>query len=456
MAQIKYTTTYKLEDYVLNTKWEDLPAEVKSRAVDCGIDLMIALILGSKGEQFQCGKRLVKEWVKDGNLEIPGSKDRFSFMGAAFAMGHASNSFDIDDGHNMIKGHPGTSFVAGILAAGLEKDISYREYLTTLVVAYDVAVRIGLCTQDFYNFLHSTGTYGAVGTAAGIGRIFGFTKEQMNTAISMAEFHAPLTPVMRSVQYPSMNKDGVPFGAMIGTLAALDTMAGESAKLHMPEFDDYSYLLDTLGKTYEIMNLYFKPYTCCRWGHQPIQASIEMMTEKGFTADDIKKVTVHTFDSATQLSKIVPHETDEAQYNIAFPVATAIVCGEVGFRQMNNKALNNPAVLEMMKKLEFVMDPEMEAQFPEKRLAWVEFELNDGTIYMTKVYSANGEATDGIDHKWIVDKFNRILDPIMNERGRKAVLQVLTNDLDIKLRTVVADINAALVQYNTGEFEALN
>ncbi len=193
------------------------------------------------------------------------------------------------------------------------------------------------------------------------------------------------------------------------------------AKLHMLEFDDYSYLLDTLGKTYEIMNLYFKPYTCCRWGHQPIQASIEMMTEKGFTADDIKKVTVHTFDSATQLSKIVPHETDEAQYNIAFPVATAIVCGEVGFRQMNNKALDNPAVLEMMKKLEFVMDPEMEAQFPEKRLAWVEFELNDGTIYKTKVYSANGEATDGIDHKWIVDKFNRILDPIMNERGRKAV-----------------------------------
>ena len=44
----------------------------------------------------------------------------------------------------------------------------------------------------------------------------------------------------------------------------------------------------------------------------------------------------------------------------------------------------------------------------------------------------------------------------MNERGRKAVLQVLTDDLDLKLRTVVADINAALVQYNTGEFEALN
>lgn len=178
---MKFETTYQLEDYILNTRWEELPEEVQRRAVGCGIDLMVALILGSRGEQFQNGKRLA-EYVKPGNLEIPGCQDRFSFLGAVFAMGHASNSFDIDDGHNMIKGHPGTSFIAGIMAAGLEKDVTYREYLTTLVVAYDTAVRMGLALQDFYGFLHSTGTYGAVGTAAGIGRLFGFTREQMNTA----------------------------------------------------------------------------------------------------------------------------------------------------------------------------------------------------------------------------------------------------------------------------------
>lgn len=440
---MKFETNYKLENYILNTQWNDLPEEVQARAVDCGIDLMIALILGSHGEQFQNGKRLAS-YIKDGELEIPGCKDRFSFMGAAFAMGHASNSFDIDDGHNMIKGHPGTSFVAGILAAALEKNCTYREYLTTLVIAYDVAVRMGLALQDSYGFLHSTGTYGAVGTAAGIGRIFGFTKEQMNTAISMAEFHAPMTPVMRAVNYPSMNKDGVPFGAMVGTLAALDTMAGESAKTHLLETDTYAGLNASLGSIYEIMNLYFKPYTCCRWAHQPIQACIEIMAEKGIVSEDIEKVIVHTFDSAAQLSKIEPHETDEAQYNIAFPVASAIVHGDVGYRQINNKALYNPQVLDMMKRLSFEVDPEMDKEFPEKRLAWVELQLKSGEVVKTRVYSANGEASDHIDHEWMVKKFKRILDPFLCEAGKDKVLAVLTYDLEKPVREVVAAVNRTL------------
>lgn len=451
---IQYKTDYRLEDYILNTRWSDLPEEVKNRAVDCGIDLMTALIVGSKGEQFRNGIRL-SHYLKDGEIEIPGSRERFSFLGAAFALGHASNSFDIDDGHNLIKGHPGTSFVAGIMAAGLEQDVTYREYLTTLVVAYDVAVRIGQAVQDYYHFLHSTGTYGAVGTAAGVGRIFGFTRKKMNTAISMAEFHAPMTPVMRSVQYPSMNKDGVPFGAMIGALAALDTMAGETAKVHILEFDQYRKFLDTLGKDYEIMNLYFKPYTCCRWAHQPIQASIDLMREHNLKWYDIEKVTVHTFDAATQLSKIVPSETDEAQYNIAFPVASAIVCGDVGFAQVNNKALKNPDVLKMMDRLEFVLDPDMEAQFPAKRLAWVEFKMANGEILKTRPYAADGEATDHVDRKWMTDKFNRILAPILSEKGRRAVFKVLTGPTDQKLRNVVADVNAAIENYGVGEYSQL-
>lgn len=444
---ISFKTDYHLENFVLNTKWNDLPADVQERAVDCGIDLMTALILGSKGEQFRCGLRLAS-YLKDGNLEIPGSKGRFNIMGAAFALGHSSNSFDIDDGHNMIKGHPGTSFIGGIMAAGLEKDITYRDYLTTLVVCYDIAVRTGLAMQEYYKFLHSTGAYGAVSTATGIGRILGFTKEQLNTAISMAEFHAPLTPVMHSVNVPSMNKDGVPFGVMIGTLAALDTLAGESAKLYILEMDKYHHFTDDLGKNYEIRNLYFKPYTCCRWAHQPIQASIELIRSKKLDYHHISKVVVHTFDSAAQLSKIVPHETDEAQYNIAFPVASAIVCGDVGFRQINNRALNNPDVLEMMKKLDFVVDPEMEAAFPEKRLAWMEFTLDDGTVYKTEVYAANGEASDHVDRNWIMAKFHRILSPVVTPEGQDIIYKALTADLDRKLRDIVAEINRTLVSCN--------
>jgi len=443
---MEFKTDYRVEDYVLNTRWEDLPKDVQDRAVVCGIDLMMALILGSRGQQFQNGKRLAQH-TAPGSIPVPGCDDTFGFLGAAMAMGHASNSFDIDDGQNMIKGHPGTSFIAGVMAAGLQQGISYREYLTALVVCYDVAVRMGLALQDHYGFLHSTGTYGAVATAAGAGRIFGMTREQLNTAISMAEFHAPMVPVMRSVEIPSMNKDGVPFGAMVGALAVLDTLAGETAKTHLLELPEYSALTDSLGKTHEIMNLYFKPYTCCRWAHQPIQASIELMRAKNFTWEQVGSVTVHTFSSAARLSKIVPKDTDEAQYNIAWPVASAIVHGDVGFRQVCNEALDDDRVKSVMERLSFVVDPALDAQFPEKRLAWVEFRLKDGTAYQSPVYAANGEATDNVDLPWITEKFCRITAPFLSAEGQQYLLSLLTEDLDKPLSDAVAGVNRALKEF---------
>lgn len=442
---MEFHTTYQLENYILNTRWEDLPQEVQDRALVCSIDLMTALILGSHGEQFQNGLRLSK-YVQPGPLRIPGCDGTFSFLGAAIAIGHACNSFDIDDGHNMIKGHPGTSFIAGVMAAGLKQNISYREYLTTLVVCYDTAVRAGLALQDHYRFLHSTGTYGAIATAAGAGRILGFTKEQLNTALSMAEFHAPLTPVMRAVEHPSMNKDGAPFGAMVGALAVLDTLAGETAATHLLESPEYQSLADSLGSVYEIMNLYFKPYTCCRWAHQPIRACIDLMGEQHISYADVEHVTVHTFDSAARLSKIVPRDTDEAQYNIAYPVAAAIVNGDLGFNQVCNAALGDPRVLEMMGRLSFEMDPEMDRQFPAKRLAWVEMETKDGTVWKTPVYAADGEAGDHVDMAWITKKFRRITAPFLSPEGQEAVLSLLTGDLDQPLPQVVDEVNRCLAQ----------
>ena len=438
---MKFVTDYKLEDYILNTKWESFPEHIRQRAIVCSIDLMTALLLGSKGKQFEAGVRLAEMNCKEGDISVVGNERTFNFLGATIAMSHASNSFDIDDGHNMIKGHPGTSFIAGILAAGLEKDVTYKEYLTTLVIAYEVTIRWALAEQEHYGYLHSSGTYGSFGTAAGVGRLYDFSREQLNNTLSIADFHAPLTPVMRSVQYPSMNKDGVPFGALVGAMAVQETLAGSTGYGHLLETPEFSHLIETLGDRYEVMNLYFKPYTCCRWAHPPIQACLDLMKEHRFVSKDIKEITVHTFDSAAKLSKIVPQTTDEAQYNIAYPIAAALVHGDLGYMQVREEALDNPDVIELMKHLSFVTDPEIDSRFPEKRLAKVAITLNDGTVLQSELYAAPGEASDNVDLEWITKKFNRITQPILSATTQEELLALLTNDLDIPLRSIIDFVN---------------
>jgi len=436
-----FETDYKLENFILNTRWEDLPEEVQIRARVCFIDLMGALLIGSLSEQFTTGKKLAKRIYGQGNIAIIGSKERFNFMGAASAMGHSSNAYDIDDGHNIIRAHPGTSFIGGILAAAYERNTSFKELLTTLVICYETTIRMGQAIMDYYNFAHSSGTFGAVGTAAGAGRIYRFTKEQMNNVLSVAEFNAPLIPGIRSVEYPSMNKDGVPFGVMIGALAVMETLCGFTGNKNLLEADEYKHYLYDLYKNYEIMKLYFKPYTCCRWAHPAIDSCLGVMRNEGISYNEIKEVIIYTFKRATMLSKIIPKTADEAQYNIAYPVAAAVVTGDFGFEQITPEAFENPEIISMMNKLQFQVDPIIDEQFPQRRICRAEIITNDNQKFISTECEPRGEAYENIGVEWVSEKFKRITNPLLTLDFQNYILEIMHKELDYSVVRLVDEIN---------------
>ena len=438
---MKFETTYRLEDFILQTRWEDLPQEVQQRVKGCFLDLMGALLIGSRSEQFQVGLRLAKSLYGNGQLPVIGSDQRFNFMGASCAMGHSSNAYDIDDGHNLIRAHPGTSFIGPILAAAYEKDLSRNEFLTALLVAYEATIRSGAAIMDYYQYAHSSGTFGAVGTAVGVGRIYGFNREQLNHVLSVSEFNAPLVPGIRSVEYPSMNKDGVPFGAMIGALAIQAVLCGFEGNKNLLEAEEYCHYLDDLGEKYEIMQLYFKPYSCCRWAHPVIDACIGLVRQYGLKPEDIAHVTVQTFHRATLLSKIVPKTVDEAQYNIAYPVAAALIYQDFGYAQVRQESLGDPKVVAMMKKLSFETDPQLDAQFPARRICCVKLETTDGHTYISPECEPRGEACENIGYDWLADKFRRITEPVLTAEAQEKLIDWIAAEEDMPIRQIIDRVN---------------
>ena len=438
---MKFETTYKLEDFILNTRWEDLPDEVQQRVKGCFLDLMGALLIGSRSQQFRVGLRLAESLYGTGDIPVIGSDKRFNFMGASCAMGHSSNSYDIDDGHNLIRAHPGTSFIGPILAAAYEKDLTRNEFFTALLVAYETTIRSGAAIMDYYQYAHSSGTFGAVGTAVGVGRIYGFDRQQMNHLLSVAEFNAPLVPGIRSVEYPSMNKDGVPFGAMIGALAVQAVKCGFEGNKNLLEAEEYTHYLDDLGEKYEIMQLYFKPYTCCRWAHPVIDACIGLLRQYGLKSENIAHVTVQTFHRATLLSKIVPKTVDEAQYNIAYPVAAALIYQDFGYAQVRQESLGDPKVVDMMEKLSFETDPALDAQFPARRICRVKLETTDGKCYISDLCEPRGEACENIGYDWLADKFRRITDPVLTADAQETLIARIAAREDMPLRGIIDAVN---------------
>ena len=440
-----FETDYKLEDFILSTQWEQLPSEVQVRMKGCFVDLMGALLIGSRSEQFTVGLRLAKSLYGSGDIPVIGSTERLTFMGASAAMGHSSNAYDIDDGHNLIRAHPGTSFIGAILAAAYKKDLTRDQFLTALLVAYETTIRMGAAIMDYYQYPHSSGTFGSVGVAAGVGRIWGFDRAQMNNVLSIAEFNAPLVPGIRSVEYPSMNKDGVPFGVMIGCLALQEALCGFTGNKHILEAQEYRHHLNGLGEHWEVMALYFKPYTCCRWAHSAIDACVGLMKEHCLKPEDICAVTVETFHRATLLSKIVPQTADEAQYNIAYPVAASLIYGDFGYDQIKPGKLGEACVVDMMAKLRFVTDPDLDAQFPARRICRVKIETTDGGILVSPECEPRGEACENIGLDWLSEKFRRIAGTVLSPESCDTVLALLTGTEDVPIRSIVDNTNRLLL-----------
>ena len=141
------------------------------------------------------------------------------------------------------------------------------------------------------------------------------------------------------------------------------------------------------------------------------------------------------------LSKINPKTPDEAQYNIAYPVASAVVYGDFGIERVLEENLSDSTVLNMMKKLEFEVDDEFDKAFPAHRICKAEITLNDGRVFVSEPKEPRGEANENIGVDWLTEKFYRITSPVINREKQEKIISLILGDENVKIRKIVDFIN---------------
>ena len=205
-----------VSSFIRGLTWESLPPAVQQQAKLCSLDLLGAIIAGSlaRGSKVLAGQAL-EHWPGDAATLLLFNA-RAALPGAVLANAFSANALDIDDGYRPIKGHPGAIVFPAVLAAAEKKGASGKEFLTALVVAYEVAIRAGIAWHDYHAEYHGSGSWGSLGAAAGVARILGLQEREIIHALGTAEYHAPIMPMMRCIDYPAMTKDGIAWGAMVG------------------------------------------------------------------------------------------------------------------------------------------------------------------------------------------------------------------------------------------------
>jgi 2-methylcitrate dehydratase PrpD len=412
-------------NFTLNLKWENLPDEVQHQAKRCLLDTLGALIAGSRTPVAEIVRKTAKAQFGGDQATVLVSGERVSAAGAALANGFFGNALDIDDGYRNVKGHPGACALPPVLtAAELAGSCSGREFLTALVVAYELGIRAGVIRHATYEAYHSSGSWGAIAGAAAAGRLLGLDHQQLFNAMGAAEYHAPIAPMMKGIDTPSMGKDSIGWGCMVAVLSALTARDGFTGIC--PLFDDApeANLVESLGDAWEMLNLYFKPYAACRWGQPAVAGALKVVREHQLTPDRIRRIRVRTFEAAARLPNDHPKDTEAAQYNLAFPVAAALLDGEVGPAQVLPPRLHDPELLALLDTVSTEAAPEFEAEFPAKAPAEVVVETTDGQTLRSGRIEALWEPPDTLPSDGELEgKFLWLTGPVLGKMRAKDLAQ---------------------------------
>ena len=342
-------------DFIAETSWSQLPSAVRHIAHLALLDTLGTTLVGTLTPVSQITAQYAeRRWPGD-EATVLLRDGHASAVGAAFANGYAANGIDIDDCGLYTRGHPGVQIIPTALALAEVQRLSGAEMLTGVVVGYEVAhraARIWHATHDVYQ---ACGSWGSVACAAVAAHLMGLDKQQTEHALGIADYQAPNLPMMRDIDNPAMVKHGIGWGAMNGIVSAELAERGFTGVPSLFGLEAYQDWVADVGEHYLIVDgLAWKRYACCAWDHAAILGIDELMKEYGFGAEDIARVRVETFHETVRLGTELPSTTEEAQFNLAWPLAAFIVDGEVGPGQILEHALEREDIRHLAERIEAV------------------------------------------------------------------------------------------------------
>lgn len=435
----------KLLDFI-ESDFNDFSEEVKFQAKKMFLDLAGVICAGAKNNTAQTSAHYVKDNYPCGEYTILGTGVKTNLIGASLANGMAANALDLDDGYSLLRGHPGAGFFGALLTAAENSDCTYGEFLSAIVVAYELSIRQGYSIRDFYGWDHSSGSYGTFATAASVGKLLKLNRHEMEMALGIADFIMPVTPAKRSCYIPSTNKDGIYWGQHAGAQAVMMAKAGITGKNPVILDDKYLHYIDSLGDTFYFFDLYIKFYSCCRWAHSPIKAVKSLMNTYNIASEDIKKVDIYSFGSAGTLYKNAPMNEDEAQYNIIYPIVAQILFGNCGPLESSSEKMYDDRVEKYINLIEFHHEPEYDKMFPEQRLSRAEITLIDGTVYRSEAFEPDGDHNSDVTIEDLTNKIHSI-DGCYNsvENINTMINAILNTEYDMPFKDILKAIqNCAL------------
>ncbi len=436
-------------DFVLGLHFSEIPEQTIQFARRCLLDLIGVAAAGvSTPLSVAIRKHAVEQLsAGSGGVNMLFDSRSVSSMGAALAGGMTIDSMDAHDGHKLTKGHVGCGVLPGLLAfTQAESRFDDREFLTSLVIGYEIGTRAGISLHATVDDYHTSGAWVSIAVAALGARALKLNPQQTREALGIAEFHGPRSQMMRVIDSPTMLKDGSGWGAMAGVSAAYLAADGFTGAPAITLEDQKVFSLwSDLGQRWRIREQYFKPYPVCRWAQPAIEAALNLCRNYMLHATDIDHIEVSTFHEARRLCTPLPENTEQAQYSLPFATAAAVVFGSLGPEQVSGRALQDPEIRRLSASMKIEEEALFNREFPERRLARVSLLTKNGEHLQSDATEARGDPEAPLDDCEIRQKFHLLADPFLGDiRANQIEMQVQNLGSGDGMKALLANLSTNL------------
>jgi 2-methylcitrate dehydratase PrpD len=357
---------------------------------------------------------------KKGNFSILGTKYGGDKQWAALVNGQGMVSEEMDEGNSLAKSHPASHVLPSLIACSEGQWISGREFLASFIAGYEVAARIGFAIQ-LKPEIHPHGNFGMVGGAASLSKLLhhdaGKIEQMMALALSL-----PLVSLWESALKGHRVRD-VYMGVinMVNTMLPALADAGYTAPANAAEIVyneilgtkfDMNQAVDNIGKSYFLMNSYFKVYPYCRYCHGPIDALTEILDKHEIDPGQIKEVQVFTYDIASKLN--TQNKMNDFAVKFSIPLA---------LQDMLNKKYAYHSD-DFAKKVSVFEDAEINKKLPFERNTRIELMLENGKTYSHYQIGATGDQYNPLTQSDIVNKFMESVSRILGENAAHDIMRL--------------------------------
>jgi len=354
---------------------------------------------------------------------------------AALSNATAGVALEMDEGNRLGGGHAAIHVIPAALAVAEERGATGKEFLESVIAAYEVTSRIGTGTK-VRKAVHSHGTWGTIGSAVATAKLMGFDGAHTTEAINVAASMSPANTWAPCIEGATIRNLYPGRSGFQGIMAAQLTLCGFTGLEDGPS-DIYNTILgdsfdpeavvQELGVpgAYRIQHNYFKLHACCLYNHPVLDGVQALQGREGFAADDVDRIRVEAPALATIMVDPEPANMLAAKFSLPYAVATAIVHNSTDITAFYPDRLQDPATLALAHRVDIVADPEMDLRRYDYPAARVAISLKDGRTLTEDVTAHHGDAENPASREELVAKFNFLAEDILGDEGAVQVAETV-------------------------------